>query len=377
MLLQGKVAVVTGSGRGVGRGIALALAREGAKVVINDVGCEVDGRGSAQDPAAQVVNEIKAMGGDAAPNYDSVASFSGAENIIKTAVEKFGRIDILVNNAGIVRDKSIAKMTEDDFDAVLAVHLKGTFNCGRHAIPIMREQGYGRVINITSSAGLRGNFGQSNYGAAKAGIMGLTLVWAIELGKYGVTVNAMAPAGLTRMVGTIPGMEGKEPPPEMNAELNGPMVAFLASEKAAHVNGQIFGRRGFGYTIFQQLAPDRHDVQARRPERERDRHQLRRRVPRTPPAHRHPADAEGRTQKISAGSSPRRHEDHRDSPESLTSCPSCLRGELLVLQEGSLDGWDHFIRGVRPDVPLAVRRDRCRRPQGGRRQRRALGRELR
>ena len=255
MLLQGKVAVVTGSGRGVGRGIALALAREGAKVVINDVGCEVDGRGSAQDPAAQVVNEIKAMGGDAAPNYDSVASFSGAENIIKTAVSKFGRIDILVNNAGIVRDKSIAKMTEDDFDAVLAVHLKGTFNCGRHAIPIMREQGYGRVINITSSAGLRGNFGQSNYGAAKAGIMGLTLVWAIELGKYGVTVNAMAPAGLTRMVGTIPGMEGKEPPPEMNAELNGPMVAFLASEKAAHVNGQIFGRRGFGYTIFQQPRP--------------------------------------------------------------------------------------------------------------------------
>ena len=255
MLLQGKVAVVTGSGRGVGRGIALSLAREGAKVVINDVGCEVDGRGSAQDPAAQVVNEIKAMGGDAAPNYDSVASFSGAENIIKSAVEKFGRIDILVNNAGIVRDKSIAKMTEDDFDAVLAVHLKGTFNCGRHAIPIMRDQGYGRVINITSSAGLRGNFGQSNYGAAKAGIMGLTLVWAIELGKYGVTVNAMAPAGLTRMVGTIPGMEGKEPPPEMNAELNGPMVAFLASEKAAHVNGQIFGRRGFGYTIFQQPKP--------------------------------------------------------------------------------------------------------------------------
>jgi NAD(P)-dependent dehydrogenase (short-subunit alcohol dehydrogenase family) len=255
MLLQGKVAVVTGSGRGVGRGIALALAREGAKVVINDVGCEVDGRGSAEDPAAQVVKEIKALGSDAAPNYDSVASFSGAENIIKTAVGKFGRIDVLVNNAGIVRDRSIAKMSEEDFDAVLGVHLKGSFNCGRHAIPIMREQGYGRIINITSSAGLRGNFGQSNYGAAKAGIMGLTLVWAIELGKYGITVNAMAPAGLTRMVGTIPGMEGKEPPPEMNPELNGPMVAFLASDKAAHVNGQIFGRRGFGFTIFQQPRP--------------------------------------------------------------------------------------------------------------------------
>ncbi len=255
MLLEGKVAVVTGSGRGVGRGIALALAREGAKVVINDVGCEVDGRGSAQDPATQVVNEIKAFGGTAAPNYDSVASFSGAENIIKTAVDSFGRIDILVNNAGIVRDRSIGKMSEEDFDAVLAVHLKGTFNCGRHAIPHMREQGYGRIINITSSAGLRGNFGQSNYGAAKAGIMGLTLVWAIELGKYGITANAMAPAGMTRMVGTMPGMEGKEPPPEMHPELNGPMVAFLASEKAAHVNGQIFGRRGFGFTIFQQLRP--------------------------------------------------------------------------------------------------------------------------
>jgi len=271
MLLQGKVAVVTGSGRGVGRGIALALAREGAKVVINDVGCEVDGRGSAEDPAAQVVNEIKALGSDAVPNYDSVSSFSAAENIIKTAINSFGRIDILVNNAGIVRDRSIAKMSEEDFDAVIGVHLKGTFNCGRHAIPYMRDQGFGRIINITSSAGLRGNFGQSNYGAAKAGIMGLTLVWAIELGKYGVTVNAMAPAGLTRMVGTIPGMEGKTPPPEMNAELNGPMVAFLASEKAAHVNG--------------------HDVQARRFDGERSGHEFRRRVPRTLATNRHPANA--------------------------------------------------------------------------------------
>jgi len=255
MLLQGKVAVVTGSGRGVGRGIALALAREGAKVVINDVGCDIDGRGTAHDPATQVVNDIKAMGGEAVANYDSVASFSGAENIIKTAVNSFGRIDILVNNAGILRDRTIAKMSEEDFDAVIAVHLKGTWNCGRHAVPLMREQNYGRIINITSSAGLRGNFGQSNYGAAKAGIMGLTLCWALELGRYGITVNAMAPAGLTRMVGTIPGMEGKEPPPEMHPDQNGPMVAYLASEKAAQVNGQIFGRRGFGFTLFQQLRP--------------------------------------------------------------------------------------------------------------------------
>ena len=255
MLLEGKVAVVTGSGRGIGRGIAIALAREGAKVVINDVGCAVDGRGGEEDPAAQVVKEIKALGSDAAPNYDSVADFNGAANIIKTAVDRFGRIDILVNNAGIVRDRSISNMTEEEFDAVLAVHLKGTFNCGRHAIPIMREQGFGRIINITSSAGLRGNFGQSNYGAAKAGIMGLTLVWAIELETKGITVNAMAPSGMTRMTGTIPGMDKDNPPPEMNPELNGPLIAFLGSDKAGHVNGQIFGRRGFGYTIFQQPRP--------------------------------------------------------------------------------------------------------------------------
>jgi NAD(P)-dependent dehydrogenase (short-subunit alcohol dehydrogenase family) len=255
MLLKDKVAVVTGSGRGIGRGIAIALAREGAKVVINDVGCDVDGRGGADDPAQQVVNEIKALGSDAAPNYDSVADFAGAERIVHAAVKAFGRIDILVNNAGIVRDRSLAKMSEDDFDAVIAVHLKGAFNCGRHALPIMKEQGYGRVINITSSAGLRGNFGQSNYGAAKAGIMGLTLVWAIEHEKYGITVNAMAPSGMTRMTGTIPGVDKENPPPEMNPELNGPLIAFLASEKAAHVNGQIFGRRGFGYTIFQQPRP--------------------------------------------------------------------------------------------------------------------------
>jgi NAD(P)-dependent dehydrogenase (short-subunit alcohol dehydrogenase family) len=255
MLLEGKVAVVTGSGRGIGRGIAVALAREGAKLVINDVGCEVDGRGGADDPAQQVCNEIKKIGSDAVPNYDSVSDFNAAANIVKTAVDKFGRIDILVNNAGIVRDRSIGKMTEEEFDAVIAVHLKGTFNCGRHAIPIMKEQGYGRIINITSSAGLRGNFGQSNYGAAKAGIMGLTLVWAIEQEKNNITVNAMAPSGMTRMTGTIPGLDANNPPPEMNPELNGPLIAYLASEKAAHVNGQIFGRRGYGYTIFQQPRP--------------------------------------------------------------------------------------------------------------------------
>jgi NAD(P)-dependent dehydrogenase (short-subunit alcohol dehydrogenase family) len=254
-LLDGRVAVVTGSGRGIGKGIALCLAKEGAKVVVNDPGSTVDGRGKEGDPAHEVVEEIKKAGGQAVANYDSVAEFAGAERIIKTAVESFGRIDILVNNAGILRDKSVVKMEESDFDAVLAVHLKGTFNCGRHAIPLMREQNYGRVINITSSAGLRGNFGQSNYSAAKAGVMGLTFTWALECAKYGITVNAMAPAGLTRMVGLIPGMEGKPMAPEMDPNQNAPMIAFLASEKAAHVNGQIFGRRGFAFTLFQTPRP--------------------------------------------------------------------------------------------------------------------------
>jgi len=254
-LLDGRVAVVTGSGRGIGRGIALCLANEGAKVVVNDPGSTVDGRGKEGDPAHEVVEEIKKAGGQAVANYDSVAEFAAAERIIKTAVDSFGRIDILVNNAGILRDKSVVKMDESDFDAVLGVHLKGSFNCGRHAIPLMREQSYGRVINITSSAGLRGNFGQSNYSAAKAGIMGLTFTWALECAKYGITVNAMAPAGLTRMVGLIPGMEGKPMAPEMDPNQNAPMVAFLASEKAAHVNGQIFGRRGFAFTIFQTPRP--------------------------------------------------------------------------------------------------------------------------
>jgi NAD(P)-dependent dehydrogenase (short-subunit alcohol dehydrogenase family) len=260
-LLEGKVAVVTGSGRGIGRGIALALAREGAKVVVNDIGCAPDGRGTDEDPATVVCKEIEALGSEAVPNYDSVAEWDSAGRIIKAALDEWGRIDVLVNNAGILRDKSFAKMEPEDFDAVLKVHLYGGFNCARHAIGPMREQGYGRIINIVSSAGLRGNFGQANYGAAKAGLMGLAFVLAVEHmkgnaeGKYSITANCLAPAGMTRMVGQIPGMDPKNAPPEMNPDLNGPLVAFLASEQAGHVNGQIFGRRGFGYTLFQTPKP--------------------------------------------------------------------------------------------------------------------------
>ena len=255
MLLEGKVAIVTGSGRGIGRGIVLALAREGARVVVNDVGCSVDGRGTEGDPAAQVCREVEAMGGRAIPNYDSVSDFESAGRIVRAATEAFGRLDVLVNNAGIVRDRTIVKMTEEDFDAVLAVHLKGSFNCGRHAIPVMREQGYGRIVNITSSAGLRGNFGQTNYSAAKAALMGITFTWALELGKHGITVNALAPSGMTRMVGSMPGMENRPVAPEMNPDLNGAIVAFLASERAGHVNGQVFGRRGYAFTLFQTPRP--------------------------------------------------------------------------------------------------------------------------
>jgi NAD(P)-dependent dehydrogenase (short-subunit alcohol dehydrogenase family) len=251
-LLDGRVAVITGAGRGIGREFALCFAREGARVVVNDVGVSLDGRGTEEDPAAEVCKEIEALGSQGVPNYDSVSDFDGARRIVHTAVDTFGTIDILVNNAGIVRDKTLVKMEEADFDAVIAVHLKGTFNCTRHAAEVMKDKGYGRVVNITSSAGLRGNFGQTNYGAAKAGIMGMTFVWSIELGKYGVTVNAIAPSGATRMTASLFEKSGNDPPAEENPALNAPLVAFVASEQAGHVNGQILGRTEYAYTLFQQ-----------------------------------------------------------------------------------------------------------------------------
>src|SRR4051812_39125196 len=250
-MLDGRVAVVTGSGRGIGGEFALCFAQQGARVVVNDVGVSLDGRGTEEDPAAQVCKEIEALGSEGVPNYDSVSDFKGARAIVQTAVDAFGSVDILVNNAGIVRDKTLLKMGEDDFDAVIGVHLKGTFNCTRHAAEVMKERNYGRIVNITSSAGLRGNFGQTNYGAAKAGIMGMTFVWSMELGRYGITVNAVAPSGATRMTAGLYERSGQDPPPEENPALNAPLVAFLASEGAAHVSGQILGRTEYAYTLFQ------------------------------------------------------------------------------------------------------------------------------
>ncbi len=251
MLLEDRVAIVTGAGRGIGAEIAKCLASEGARVVVNDIGASLRGEDTGEDPATKVCEEIRLKGGEAVPAHDSVSDFEAAGRIVQTAVDTFGRVDIVVNNAGIVRDRTLVKMEESDFDAVVAVHLKGTFNVTRHAAPLMKEQGYGRIVNMTSSAGLRGNFGQTNYGAAKAGIMGMTFVWALELGKYGITCNGVAPMGATRMTAGLYERTGEAPPPEHDPALNAPLIAYLASERAGHVNGQILGRTDYSYTLFQ------------------------------------------------------------------------------------------------------------------------------
>ena len=256
--LKGKVAVVTGAGRGVGRGIALLLAEEGAKVVVNDLGVERDGTGVAGGPADEVVSEIKAKGGEAVANYESVATEEGGENIIKTALDNFGRIDILVNNAGFLRDKMVFNMTAEEFDSVMKVHVYGTFYCTKAAAILMRQQRYGRIINTSSSSGLMGNAGQANYGAAKMGIAGFTYVCARDLGRYGITVNCYAPSAATRMT-VSPEMEealsGRVARGELTEEQaaarrpadpddNAPIVVWLATDAAADINGEVFASRG-------------------------------------------------------------------------------------------------------------------------------------
>ena len=252
--LEGKSAVVTGAGRGIGRGIALALADEGAQVVVNDLGGESDGTGASRSPADDVVKEITGNGGKAVANYGSVASFDDAEKMINAAVENFGKIDILVNVAGNDRGKMVFNMTEEEWDIVIACHLKGTFNTTRFASRLMRQQRSGRIINCTSAAGLIGDMGHSNYCAAKAGIAGLTRSTALELGKYGITVNAFMPAGSTRMSALVTeeiikkreaegfdmarlGVTWPLPDPDDI----GPVVAYLATDEAAKINGQIIG----------------------------------------------------------------------------------------------------------------------------------------
>ncbi|MBI2916890.1 MAG: SDR family oxidoreductase [Chloroflexi bacterium] len=256
-LLEGKVAVVTGSGRGIGRGIALLMAQHGAQVVVNDVGAAASGTGSDVAPAQQVVEEIQAQGGQAVANYDSVASWQGGESIVKAALDSFGRIDILVNNAGILRDRMIFNMAEEEWDAVIAVHLKGTFACTRHACTVMRQQRYGRIVNFVSSTGLYGNSGQANYGAAKEAIAGFTRQVSRDLGRYGITCNAIMPSAWTRMTQAIPGAAaeararagiawgtGAEQAVRGDPEDVAPMAVFLATDHAAHINGQFFYAAG-------------------------------------------------------------------------------------------------------------------------------------
>lgn len=254
-LLDGKVVVITGAGRGLGRAEALLFASEGAKVVINDLGGGADGSGGASAPADEVVAEIKKMGGEAAANYDSVATWKGGEGIINTAVQSFSRIDVLVNNAGILRDRMVFNMSEDEWDIIQKVHLYGHFYCTRAATAHMRQQRYGRIINTSSQAGL-GNMGQANYSAAKEGIVGFTRTVAMDMAKYGVTCNCIRPIAATRLtltpelqaamekkskeagggLGLDIGAELKKMAPEHIA----PLVVYLATDAAANVNGRTF-----------------------------------------------------------------------------------------------------------------------------------------
>jgi NAD(P)-dependent dehydrogenase (short-subunit alcohol dehydrogenase family) len=246
--LDGKVALVTGAGRGIGREHALALAQAGAQVVVNDLGGSLAGEGQDATPAQSVVNEIVAAGGEAVANYDDVSDFTAAESMVARAIDRYGRLDILVNNAGILRDRMLVNMTEDEWDAVIAVHLKGHFGPTRHAAAYWRELAKGgeslhaRVINTSSPSGVFGNVGQANYGAAKAAIAGLTLIAAQELQRYGVTVNCIAPNARTRMTeetfGDLPAPEdGFDPLHPGNMS---PLVVALAADEAQGITGQCF-----------------------------------------------------------------------------------------------------------------------------------------
>jgi len=263
---DGKVAIITGAGGGLGRSHALLLAARGAKVVVNDLGASVHGEGADKTPAQQVVEEIKKAGGQAVANADNIATVKGGESLVQAAVDSFGRLDILVNCAGILRDRMIFNMTEEEWDAVVAVHLKGHFCTIRPASALMRQQKGGRIINFSSGSAL-GAPGQPNYAAAKAGILGLTYSCANALAKYGITCNAIMPGAATRMTDTIPAnfaqqmglattsTQAQESP--MDPANVAPVVVFLASDAAQHVTGQCFGASGYRIALYTHMVPEK------------------------------------------------------------------------------------------------------------------------
>jgi len=255
-ICAGRVCIVTGAGRGIGREHSLMLASEGAKIVVNDVGGEIDGSGRSTGPAQDVVDEIVAAGGEAVANGDDVSSWEGAERMVQQAVDSFGRLDVLINNAGILRDRMLANMTEAEWDAVIQVHLKGTFAPARHAAAHWRERSKageevdGRIINTSSPSGIYGNVGQTNYGAAKAGIASFTIIAAKELARYGVTVNAIAPAALTRMTENLGmGAADEETKEKMSPRWIAPIVTWLASSESAGVTGRVFDVSGQALSV--------------------------------------------------------------------------------------------------------------------------------
>lgn len=263
-ICKDRVAIVTGAGAGLGREHALALARQGASVVVNDIGTSVSGEGRSAGPADQVVQEIVAMGGRAVANTDDIADFAGAERLFRTALDSFGAVHVVVNNAGFLRDRMFASSSVDEWDAVMRVHLRGHFCLSRHAAGYFRDRAKagepvdGRIINTSSGAGLLGAVGQSAYSAAKAGIAALTIVQAAELGRYGVTANAIAPAARTRMTEVVFGEMMKAPESgfdKMHPENVSPLVVWLASAESRDVTGRMFEVRGGEICVFQGWTP--------------------------------------------------------------------------------------------------------------------------